>query len=295
MSLLEYFQSNTGYFLFAVCLFGLAIGSFLNVVIHRLPIILEREWREECQEFTDNEYEAGKGKTSQEKLGLAFPGSRCPRCGHKITALENIPVISYLLLRGKCSECSAPISMRYPLIEVLTAVLSVLTAWYFGVTLQTLFALFLTWSLIALAFIDIDHQILPDKIVLPMLWLGLLISLLPVFVDSHTSIIGSAAGYLSLWLVYKVFKAITGKEGMGYGDFKLLAMLGAWMGWTALPAIIILSSLVGAVIGLSIIAICGRDKDIPIPFGPYLAAAGWIQLIYGDVILQGYLQWAGLS
>jgi leader peptidase (prepilin peptidase)/N-methyltransferase len=272
----------------------LANGSFLNVVIYRLPRILEREWRTECEQFSGQEIAPPAGEHSQQQtMGLAFPGSRCPHCGHKITALENIPVFSYLFLRGKCSACGSAISPRYPLIEILTAVLSVLTAWHFGVTWQALFAVFLTWSLIALAFIDIDHQILPDKIVLPMLWLGLLLSLVPVYVDSHNSIIGAAAGYLVLWSVYKAFKAVTGKEGMGYGDFKLLAMLGAWMGWAALPAIILLSSLVGTVIGVSIIAVTDRDKSIPIPFGPYLAAAGWIQLLYGDIIMRAYQQWAG--
>lgn len=298
MAILELLSTSPGLYLCAVALLGLTVGSFLNVVIYRLPIMMEREWRSHCLAL-DETSGATEGVTANpgqaaEKFNLSTPRSRCPHCGHAITALENIPVLSYLWLRGRCSDCGAKISLRYPLIEAITALLSVLVAWHFGFSWPALAGLFFTWALIALTMIDFDHQLLPDSITLPFLWLGLGLSLWAVFVDPRTAIIGALAGYLSLWLVYWAFKLLTGKEGMGYGDFKLLAMLGAWMGWKMLPVIILLSSAVGAVVGITLILFRGRDRSIPIPFGPYLAAAGWIALLWGEDLINSYLRLAGL-
>lgn len=265
-------------------LLGLCVGSFLNVVIHRLPRMMEQDWHAQCAELN-----GAQPVEPAEPLTLAKPRSRCPHCGHQIGALENIPILSYLLLRGKCSTCAAPISPRYPVIEALTALLSALAAWHFGTTLAMAMALIFIWALIALTFIDFDTQLLPDSITLPLLWLGLLFNLYGGFVTLSSAVIGAAAGYLSLWSVYWAFKLITGKEGMGYGDFKLLAALGAWMGWHMLPAIILLSSLVGAVIGIVLIFLARRGKDVPIPFGPYLAGAGLIALFWGPQINELYL------
>ena len=228
-------------------------------------------------------------------LSLAKPRSRCPDCGHTIRFYENIPVLSYLWLRGKCSSCRHPISLRYPLIELLTAVLSAVIAWHFGFGWQAGAALLLTWALIALSMIDVDHQLLPDSITMPFLWLGLTLSLFPVFADMRSSLIGAIAGYLSLWTIYQLFRLLTGKEGMGFGDFKLLALLGAWMGWQSLPMIVLLSSAVGAVLGISMILIQGRDRHQPIPFGPYLAVAGWITLLWGEQMSSSYLRWSGMA
>ncbi|MFT7414011.1 MAG: leader peptidase (prepilin peptidase)/N-methyltransferase, partial [Methylophagaceae bacterium] len=221
--------------------------------------------------------------------------SRCPHCNHAITAIENVPIISYLFLGGKCKQCKAAISKRYPLIEALTGLLSGIVAWHFGFDWTCLGGLLLTWSLITLTFIDIDHQLLPDSITLPLLWLGIVFNLFTVYTDLSSSVIGAIAGYLSLWLVFHGFKLATGKEGMGYGDFKLLAALGAWFGWIILPSIILLSSLVGAIVGVSLILFCQHQRNIPIPFGPYLAAAGWIALVWGDAITYAYLGWTGAS
>jgi leader peptidase (prepilin peptidase)/N-methyltransferase len=298
MALIELLNTSPAFYFFVVGLLGLTVGSFLNVVIHRLPIMMEREWRAHCNEITEDGVSAqnppSTEKDTEEKLTLSTPRSRCPHCGHAITALENIPVISYLWLRGCCSNCSAKISARYPIIEIITALLSVTIAWHFGFTWSALAALFLTWALIALTMIDFDTQLLPDSITLPFLWFGLALSLWNVFVDTPTALIGAIAGYLSLWLVYWGFKLTTGKEGMGYGDFKLLALLGAWMGWQMLPVIILLSSAVGAVVGITLIVVRGRDRNIPIPFGPYLAAAGWIALIWGHDITSAYLRYSGM-
>jgi len=290
--LIQYLQSNPGIFLFACLLLGLMLGSFINVVAHRLPIMMERDWRKECLEFLEQE---PQGERESEQLGLSKPRSRCPKCGHQITALENIPVLSYLFLRGRCSDCRGAISLRYPIVEAFTGVASLLVAWHFGVSWQTAAALPLTWSLIALSLIDYDHKLLPDSIVLPGLWAGLLLSLSGVFTDAHSSIIGAVAGYLVLWGIFQLFKLITGKEGMGYGDFKLLALFGAWFGWQYLVQIVLLSSLVGAIVGVSLILFLGRDRQIPIPFGPYLAAAGWISMLWGEQINSLYLTWAGLT
>lgn len=262
---------------------GLCVGSFLNVVIHRLPKIMEQEWHGQCAELR------GEQAPATEKLSLSSPRSRCPKCGHKISALENIPVLSYLLLRGKCAGCSTPISPRYPIIEIFTALASAYAAWHFGPTIQTVGALLLIWSLIALTAIDFDTQLLPDSITLPLLWLGLAFNITNTYTDISTAVIGAMVGYLSLWLVFWGFKLATGKEGMGYGDFKLLAALGAWLGWQMLPAIILLSSVVGAVVGISLILFARHGRNIPIPFGPYLAAAGCIALFWGQAITQSYL------
>lgn len=231
----------------------------------------------------------GEDAPTEPKISLATPASRCPNCGHKIRAIENIPVLSYIFLKGKCAGCRTAISIRYPIVELSTALLSAYTAWHFGPTLQMLGALLLIWSLIALSAIDFDTQLLPDAITLPLLWLGLAFNLATAFTDISASVIGAMAGYLSLWSVFWLFKLVTGKEGMGYGDFKLLAALGAWLGWQMLPAIILLSSVVGAIVGISLIMICGREKNIPIPFGPYLAAAGCIALFWGQALTQRYL------
>jgi len=289
MVLIEFLQSSSPAFITLVTILGLLVGSFLNVVIHRLPLMMEREWQCQCDEL------AGKEPEVQEPFTLSAPRSRCPNCSHAISALENIPVVSYLALGGKCKQCKAPISKRYPLIELLSGILSATVAIYFGFGWACFGVLLLTWALIALTFIDVDHQLLPDSITLPLLWLGIFFNLFAVYTDLQSSVIGAIAGYLSLWLVFHAFKLATGKEGMGYGDFKLLAALGAWIGWSYLPTIVLLSSLVGAIVGISLIVLRKQHRDIPIPFGPYLAAAGWIAFIWGDVINQAYLSWSGLS
>lgn len=276
-------------FISSAFILGLLVGSFLNVVIHRLPLIMQREWTEQCHELS------GSAVLPAEKFTLSKPRSHCPHCGHAITSLENIPLVSYLFLKGRCHGCKAPISKRYPLVELLTATISALVAWHFGFSIAAAGALLFSWALIALIFIDIDHQLLPDTITLPLLWLGLLFNLFAAFTDIHSAVIGAIAGYLSLWLVYHGFRLVTGKEGMGYGDFKLLAALGAWMGWQVLPMIILLSSLVGAVVGISLILLKKQARENPIPFGPFLAAAGWLALIWGHALVSGYLRWSGLN
>jgi leader peptidase (prepilin peptidase) / N-methyltransferase len=264
-------------------LLGLCIGSFLNVVIHRLPKMMEQEWNAQCADLR------GETPSTAAQLSLAKPRSRCPACGHQITAGENIPVLSYLLLKGKCAGCGNPISLRYPIIEIFTGLLSAYTAWHFGPTFETAGGLLLVWSLIALAAIDFDTQLLPDSITLPLLWLGLCFNLGATYVDLPTAVVGAMAGYLSLWIVFWLFKLATGKEGMGYGDFKLLAALGAWLGWQMLPTIIMLSSVVGALVGITLITVARRGRNIPIPFGPYLAAAGCIALFWGPQLTHRYL------
>jgi len=256
-------------------LFGLLIGSFLNVVVHRLPIMSQRELENYIA------HEAGKALPHQDRFNLMVPRSRCPHCGHQITALENIPVISWLVLRGKCSKCKAPISARYPVVEAVTGALSALLIWHFGSGWLGLSTLVFAYLLIAMTLIDYDTKTLPDDLTLPLLWLGLLVNMNGTFVPLRDAVIGAMAGYLALWSVYWLFKLVTGKEGMGYGDFKLLAALGAWLGWAMLPTIIILSSVVGALVGISLIVFAKRARDNPIPFGPYLAAAGMIALLYG--------------
>ncbi len=289
MGVMEFIAGSPLLLVFTSALLGLIVGSFLNVVIHRLPKMMMRDWRLQCHEL--------QGTTATDDdlkpYNLNTPRSRCPGCNHAISAWENIPVISYLFLRGRCKECGQPISIRYPLIEALTALLSALVAWHFGFSWQTAAALLLTWALIPLVFIDLEHQLLPDDITLPLLWLGLGLSLFGIFTDPGSAIIGAMAGYLSLWSVYILFKLVTGKEGMGYGDFKLLALFGAWLGWQTIPLIIILSSLVGSIVGITLIILRRHQREIPIPFGPYLAAAGWIALMWGDGITNAYLSWIG--
>jgi len=268
----------------AVCaLFGLLIGSFLNVVIHRLPIMMERDWRAQCAELSGSEPPAA------ESLSLLKPRSRCPHCGHQIGALENIPILSYLIQKGRCKGCGKAISPRYPLVEALTGVLFGYAAWHFGASLATAGALLFIAAMIALTFIDFDTQLLPDDLTLPLVWAGLLINLNGTFATLSNAVIGAAAGYLALWLVYWAFKLATGKEGMGYGDFKLLAAIGAWFGWQMLPITILLSSFVGALVGIVLIVLARHGRNVPIPFGPYLAAAGIIALFWGKTLNQAYL------
>ena len=272
-----------------LCL-GLLVGSFLNVVIYRLPVMMESRWRRDCCELLEVEQEK-----QEAPLNLATPNSHCPQCKAAIKPWQNIPVVSYLLLGGKCANCAAPISPRYPIIELVTGLMTLALAWYFPASPALLGAVLLTWALITLTMIDVDHQLLPDDITLPLMWLGLLFNLGNTYVSLQDAVIGAMAGYLILWSIYWLFKLLTGKEGMGYGDFKLLAALGAWLGWQALPVIILLSSLVGAVCGIALMLIKRRGKEIPIPFGPYLAAAGWIALLWGDAIMSRYLGAAGLN
>ncbi len=287
MPVFDLFAGSPMAFALAALLLGLVIGSFLNVVIHRLPLMMEREWRSQCQELLQPDVAE---KEQQAPLSLVSPRSRCPDCGHLISALENIPVLSYLIQRGRCRHCGGRISVRYPLVELATGLLTALVAWQFGFGWEALAAMGLTWALIALTFIDFDTQLLPDDITLPFLWLGIGLAFFGLFTDLHASVVGAMAGYLTLWAVYHLFKLVTGKEGMGYGDFKLLGMLGAWLGWQALPVIILLSSVVGAVVGISLILFRNHGRDVPIPFGPYLAAAGWLALMWGDELTNTWLR-----
>lgn len=274
-------------------LLGLLIGSFLNVVIYRLPVMLEREWRQQCEELG-----GGTPQAAPERFDLMVPRSACRACKAPIRAIHNVPVVSWLVLRGRCAACGAPIGVRYPLVELLTGLASAAVAWKFGYGWPAAAALLLSWFLIALTFIDLDHQLLPDDLTLPLLWLGLLVSLAgsavaeqTIPVDLRSSVIGAVAGYLSLWTVYHAFRLLTGKEGMGYGDFKLLAALGAWLGWQMLLPIVLGAAAVGAVVGIVMLAVQGRDRNTPIPFGPFLAAAGWLMLMFGREIVD---RWFGL-
>lgn len=303
MGLIDLLQQAPWFLYLVTGIVGLMVGSFLNVVIHRLPIMMVRAWKQQAHEVLALPEEAA-GPSAEpdpptavtleaEPLSLATPRSRCPHCKHPIGALENIPLVSYLVLGGRCTQCKTPIGLRYPAVELLTAVLSLMVVWRFGVTAQSLAGLLLTWVLIAASFIDIDRQWLPDNITLPWLWVGLFLSLFGVFATPMDAIVGALAGYLSLWLVYQAFRLATGKEGMGYGDFKLLAMLGAWMGWKVLPLVILLSSAVGAVIGGGLLLVTRRDRSTTIPYGPYLAVAGWIALLWGDQLVDAWLQSLG--
>jgi leader peptidase (prepilin peptidase)/N-methyltransferase len=295
------YSSSPALFAGSVFLLGLIIGSFLNVVIYRLPIILEREWRSQASEVLATAEPAAPAAPLG-RFTLNTPRSACPKCKAPITALQNIPVVSWLVLRGRCASCKGKISARYPLVELTTGLLSAWVAWHFGFGGPAACALLITWALIALTGIDIDHQLLPDNITLPLLWAGLLAAVIigPVPgaalpVSPRDAVIGAAAGYLSLWLIFHAFKLVTGKEGMGYGDFKLFAALGAWLGWKVLPMVIVLSAATGAVLGILMIALQGRDRRAPMPFGPYLAAAGWLAMMYGDALLNGYLRISGLK
>ena len=282
--LFQLFKSEPLVFAIACGILGLVVGSFLNVVIHRLPKMMEREWHKQCAELS------GKVSEDSPKYNLLVPRSACPLCGHAITAAENIPLVSYLFLRGKCAGCGTTISPRYPIVEATSGLLSAYAAWHFGFGLAGLTAIVFIWALIALTFIDFDAQLLPDDITLPLLWLGLLLNLDGTFTSLPNAVIGAIAGYLSLWSVYWAFKLTTGKEGMGYGDFKLLAAIGAWLGWTLLPLVILLSSLVGALVGITLIIFTRHGRNIPIPFGPYLAGGGLIALFWGQTLTQSYLQ-----
>lgn len=291
--MLDLFAESPLLFLAAVFAFALVIGSFLNVVIYRLPIMMEREWREQCEELAKTPLGSD---TVEERFDLIVPRSRCPSCGTAIKAWQNIPVISYLLLGGRCAKCKESISARYPLVELSTGTLAALCAWRFGASPEALLAIVMTFALVPIALIDAETQLIPDSIVFPLLWIGLTMSLFhPVdgattlFVDPRDAIVGALAGYLSLWTVYQLFKLVTGKEGMGYGDFKLLAALGAWLGWQDLPLIILMSAVVGALVGIALMVFKRHDRSVPIPFGPYLAAAGWITMMWGDAIKTAYL------
>lgn len=312
MLVLDHLKENPSFFIGVATVFGLLVGSFLNVVIYRLPVMMEREWLESCRQCLDEHEKqlaeqdgsphqseenpsaapAASIKTEDcntppsesERFNLVVPRSRCPKCGKLITALQNIPIISYLVLGGKCGHCKTKISARYPMIEAFCGLLTALVAYHFGVTWEFLAACFFTWTLLAASFIDYDHYLLPDQMTLPLMWAGLLIATQNIFVTLPDAVLGAAFGYLSLWCVFWIFKICTGKDGMGYGDFKLLAALGAWCGWESLASIIVLSSLVGAVLGISLIICCGRDRAKPIPFGPYLATAGWLYFLYAETI-----------
>lgn len=284
-------NSNQTFFFGVTFIFSLMIGSFLNVVIFRLPKMLEQGWKKECREFLADELAKPKSQNEEEFITLSTPSSSCPSCQHKIRFYENIPVISWLVLRGKCSKCRSKISLRYPLVELTTAILSVVIAAHFGVTFTTLFLLILTWGLVCLTLIDFDHMLLPDQITLPLLWLGLLVNLNGAIVPLSDSVIGAVAGYMSLFSIFWLFKLITGKEGMGHGDFKLVAVFGAWIGWQLLPLLILMASAVGAVIGISMMMFKNHQREQAIPFGPYLAIAGWITLLWGNGIWAWYLSY----
>ncbi len=306
MSLIYALQNNAVLFYGVVAFLGLFVGSFLNVVIYRLPVMMQNEWTEAMEEMAaekaaadnatnddtasaDVENPSDELTDKKDVFNLSVPRSRCPSCDNLITWWQNIPVISYLLLGGKCHKCKTRISPRYPIVELVTMLLSLAVAWQFGPSLQCVVGIITTWFLVAMTMIDFDHHLLPDNLTLPLMWIGLLASLIPVFADVRSAVIGAAAGYLVLWLVFQLFKLITGKEGMGYGDFKLLAALGALLGWQQLPMIILFSSLVGAVVGIALIVIAGRDKNIPIPFGPYLASAGWLAMMWGEQVWSTYM------
>ena len=291
--MLELFTESAPLFVAVVFAFCLVVGSFLNVVIYRLPVMMEREWREQCREMAKSPAVAD---VPEERFDLVVPRSRCPSCGTLITAWQNIPVISYLFLKGKCAKCGESISARYPLVEMMTAVLAALCAWRFGAGWEAVMAIIMTLALVPIAMIDADTQLIPDSIVLPLMWIGLAMSLYhpmagadALFIAPQDAIVGAMAGYLSLWSIYWLFKLVTGKEGMGYGDFKLLAALGAWLGWQQLPMIILMSAVVGAVVGIAMMVFRKHERSIPIPFGPYLAAAGWIAMLWGETIKTTYL------
>lgn len=284
MTFIQDLQSYPPLFVALAGTIGLLVGSFLNVVIHRLPKMMERDWRAQCAELSGTEVK------EEATYNLLTPRSACPHCNHKIGALENIPVVSYLFLRGKCKGCLAPISMRYPIVEAISGILSAYAAWHFGFGVAGIGAILFIWAVIALTYIDLDTQLLPDDITLPLLWLGLLFNFSNAFTSLSDAVIGAIGGYLVLWSVYWLFKLTTGKEGMGYGDFKLLAAIGAWMGWQMLPLVIMLSSVVGAVVGITLIVVAKHGRNIPIPFGPYLAGGGLIALFWGVPLTQSYLQ-----
>jgi leader peptidase (prepilin peptidase)/N-methyltransferase len=285
MLILEYLQATPVAFIGFAVVLGLIVGSFLNVVIYRLPVIMERDWHVQCHELLELETPAPPA----EPFNLAVPRSRCPDCGHRISAWENIPVLSWVALKGRCSECKNAISARYPCIELITGLATGVVASQFGVGEQAVAGIVLTWALIALAMIDYDHQLLPDSITLPFLWLGLGVNLFDVFASPEDALIGAMAGYGILWCVFQAYRLVTGKDGMGFGDFKLLALLGAWFGWVLLPFVIFLASVLGAAVGIALIRLRAHDRRVPIPFGPYLAIAGWTAMLWGADIMAWYL------
>lgn len=302
MYLLDVLAASPALFIGACLVLGLLVGSFLNVVIYRVPVMLEREWRAECAELgaancaPAEEPPAGEPESEPEKFNLVVPRSTCPACKAPIEAHQNIPILSYVFLKGKCAACGVHISARYPFVEALTGVLTAAVAWKLGFGWPVVAAMVLTWYLIALTFIDIDHQLLPDNMTLPLVWAGAFISLWgpaanggPIPVDLRSSVIGALAGYLSLWTIYHVFKRLTGKEGMGYGDFKLFAALGAWLGWQMLLPIILIAAAVGAVVGIVVLSLKKQDRQTPISFGPFLAAAGWLMLMFGNELVERYM------
>lgn len=288
MYLVDYLASSALAFVLAALVLGLLVGSFLNVLVYRLPIMMERDWKAQSRDML--ELPAEPDATT---FNLMLPHSRCPHCAHPIRAWENLPVLSYLMLGGKCSSCKAPISKRYPLLELSCGLLSGYIAWHFGFGWPAATMLVLSWGLLAMSLIDADHQLLPDVLVLPLLWMGLIVNSFGVFTTLGDALWGAVAGYLTLWSVFWLFKLLTGKDGMGHGDFKLLAMLGAWGGWQILPLTILLSSLVGAILGMIMLRLRNAQTSTPIPFGPYLAIAGWIALLWGGQITDSYLQFAG--
>lgn len=290
MSVIELLQTLPGALLLVAAVVGLVVGSFLNVVIYRLPVILQRDWQAQARDVLEMPQD---DTDAQQPFNLLWPPSRCQHCSAPVRPWQNIPLLSWLWLRGRCHGCAERISLRYPLVEVASAALSVLTVWQFGLSEQGMAMLVLTWGLLALSLIDADHQLLPDVLVLPLLWLGLLLNSFELFTSLQDAVYGAALGYLSLWSVFWLFKLVTGKDGMGYGDFKLLAMLGAWGGWQVLPLTILLSSVVGAVLGVIILRLQRQGMAQPLPFGPYLAIAGWIAIIWGEQITRSYLQFAG--
>lgn len=290
MELIALFSTNQPLYVSCVAILGLLFGSFFNVVIHRLPKMLQNSWTEQCEELLEI-----TDRSDLKEISLLSPSSRCPHCARNIGWIDNIPILSFVFLRGRCRYCKTKISMRYPVVETLTALTFSAVAWTFGFSYAALAGIVLSGMLIPLIFIDIDEQILPDSITLPGIWLGLLINSMGVFTDLYSAIYGAVAGYVSLWLVYHGFRLLTGKEGMGYGDFKLLAMLGAWLGWQQLPLIVLLSATVGAVTGIVLLALQNKTRDTPIPFGPYLCLAGWISLVAGNDIVNAYFRFTGLT
>ena len=293
-SIIEVIQSQLWFYLTTVGLVSLCVGSFLNVVIYRLPLMMQREWQSECRLLLEDELTTKPTQASNsESFNLVKPNSTCPKCKTAIKPWQNIPIISWIVLKGKCANCSNPISARYPIVEAITALLSLVIAYSFGATEHALLYIFVTWILVALTFIDIDHMLLPDQLTLPLVWLALIAAVMGITINTSDAIVGAACGYLSLWSVFWLFKLLTGKEGMGYGDFKLLAVFGALLGWQSLLTIILLSSVVGAIIGIALLSIQGKDKATPIPFGPYLAIAGWITLLWGAQIQAAYFNLIG--
>lgn len=284
MLIIQLLQTQPLFFTLVVALIGACIGSFLNVVIYRLPTMMQQDWHNQCRELLEIEPQ----NSGQQPFNLIFPGSNCPYCHHKIAVLENIPILSYLYLKGYCKSCNHKISIQYPVVEILTAVFSAYIAWHYGFSLQALFALLLTWTLICLSVIDLQHSLLPDDITLPFMWLGLAGNIFSVFTDIYSSLIGAMLGYTTLWLIFMSFKLITGKEGIGHGDFKLLALLGAWLGWQMLPVIILLSSITASLAGIIMIVFLGRERTSAFPFGPYLALAGWVALLWGHQLTSMY-------